>query len=160
MGGPATPIRWASGPDDVRGALAVREEVFCREQGVPSSEETDELDDHALHLVAIEPGGAVIGTLRVLIADRTARIGRVAVDRAWRRRGIASRMLNEALSRALEEGCAEARLAAQLRATSLYEAAGFSVQSEPFEEAGIAHVWMGRSLGSVDDPSANVGPPA
>ncbi len=38
------------------------------------------------------------------------------------------------------------RLAAQLVAVALYEQAGFAVESEQFEEAGIAHVWMGRSL--------------
>jgi predicted GNAT family N-acyltransferase len=147
MGANATPIRWASGPEDLRGALAVREEVFCREQGVPPSEEVDGLDDRAQHLVAVEPGGAVIATLRVLVAHGTAKIGRVAVERSWRRQRIASRMLDMALALALELGCTNARLAAQLDATGLYERAGFSVESEPFEEAGIEHVWMGRSLG-------------
>jgi ElaA protein len=121
--------------------------VFCREQGVPKAEELDGLDDGALHLVALEPAGRrVIGTLRVLIAGTEAKIGRVAVDRDWRRRGIASSMLQIALDGARERGCLSARLAAQLQATRLYEDAGFSVQSEPFQEAGISHVWMGRRL--------------
>ena len=140
-------IRWATGPEDLRGALAVREQVFCREQGVPRSEELDGLDGDALHLVALQPdGGGVIGTLRLLLAGSTARIGRVAVERDLRRRGVASRMLEEALARARERGCRRARLAAQLDATGLYERAGFAVESEPFDEAGISHVWMGRTL--------------
>jgi predicted GNAT family N-acyltransferase len=140
-------IRWSTGPDDVRGALAIRDRVFCGEQGVPRSEEADELDDRALHLLAVEPGsGRAIATLRMLLADGTAKVGRVAVERDWRRRGIASRMLDMALAVARERGCREARLAAQVQATGLYERAGFGVQSDPFEEAGIEHVWMGRSL--------------
>lgn len=127
----------------------MRERVFCVEQGVPRSEELDGLDDSALHLVALEPDGEeVVGTLRLLLAGDRAKIGRVAVEREWRRRGVASRMLEMALARAREAGCDEARLAAQLDATALYAAAGFTVESDPFEEAGIAHVWMGLRLTS------------
>jgi ElaA protein len=140
-------IRWATGPEDLRAALAVREQVFCREQGVPRSEELDGLDGDALHLVAVQlDGKRVIGTLRLLLAGGTAKIGRVAVERDARRRGVASRMLDMALVCACERGCRQARLAAQVEATGLYERAGFAVESEPFDEAGISHVWMGRTL--------------
>jgi predicted GNAT family N-acyltransferase len=141
------PIRWAHGQADLQGAIAIRERVFCGEQGVPREEEIDGLDEEATHLVALEPHGSrVIGTLRLLLAGSEAKIGRVAVQREWRRRGIASRMLEEALADARRRGCTSARLAAQLAATQLYEAAGFAVRSAPFEEAGIAHVWMERPL--------------
>jgi predicted GNAT family N-acyltransferase len=148
MGAGEITIRWAAGPEDVREALAVREEVFCREQGVPRAEEIDGLDGDALHLVALEPGegSRVVATLRLLLAGGTAKIGRVAVERDWRRHGVASRMLEMALALAREQGFERARLAAQLEATGLYERAGFSVESDPFEEAGITHVWMGRPL--------------
>jgi predicted GNAT family N-acyltransferase len=153
MGDVEVRIRWATGSEDVRGALLVRDQVFCCEQGVPRSEERDALDDSALHLVAVQPDGArVIGTLRLLLAGDLAKIGRVAVERPWRRRGIASRMLELALAVAIERGCVQARLAAQLDATALYEGAGFSVESEPFDDAGIAHVWMGRSLADSAQP--------
>jgi predicted GNAT family N-acyltransferase len=158
-------LRWARGDEDMRGAFALRELVFCGEQGVPREEEIDGRDDDALHLVALDPeNGRVVGTLRVLLdtvrADDRARaddepahagapvakIGRVAVAREWRRRGIALRMLELALAAARERGCARARLAAQLEAVALYEHAGFAVESELFEEAGIQHVWMGQRL--------------
>jgi predicted GNAT family N-acyltransferase len=140
-------IEWAGAPEHVSGAMAVRVEVFCGEQGVPYSEEHDPLDDQALHLIALEPSGQnVIATLRLLSEGDTARIGRVAVLAPYRHRGIASRMLALAVQRAGEQGHERARLAAQIRASELYEQAGFSVESEPFDEAGIPHVWMGRAL--------------
>ncbi len=140
-------IRWASGREDLLAALAVRERVFCEEQGVPREEELDGRDERALHLVALEPGGGeVIATLRLLVDADTAKVGRVAVERDWRRRGIASRMLELALAGARQRGCRRVRLAAQLDATGLYEKAGFAIESERFEEAGIPHVWMGLSL--------------
>jgi predicted GNAT family N-acyltransferase len=149
MGDAEVSIRWSTGAEDVRGAVAVRERVFCVEQGVPREEELDGLDDQALHVVALQPrAGQVIGTLRLLLDGGRAKIGRVAVEREWRGRGIASRMLALALQRAQERGCRDARLASQLEATGLYERAGFTVESEPFDEAGIAHVWMSRPIGS------------
>jgi predicted GNAT family N-acyltransferase len=147
VAGTEVTIRWASGPAELDGALQLRERVFCREQGVPRELEVDGLDGRALHLLALEPNDArVIGTLRLLAGERVARIGRVEVEREWRRRGIATRMLALALGAAHERGCREARLAAQLGSQALYERVGFSVQSEPFEEAGMPHVWMGRAL--------------
>jgi predicted GNAT family N-acyltransferase len=144
-------IRWAQSTAEVQHAQKVREQVFCVEQGVPRSEEIDGLDDRALHVLALKPKDQVVGTLRLLLVGDVAKIGRVAVERDWRRRGIASRMLDAALAVAQRRGCREARLASQLAATALYERAGFIVASEPFEEAGIAHVWMRRRLRNEED---------
>ncbi len=146
------PIRicWARDEQDISGAFALREAVFYGEQKVPLQEELDELDRDAQHLVALDPadGRRVIGTLRLLAFGDEAKIGRVAVAAELRRRRIASRMLAIALARAREQGFRRVRLAAQLAAVELYERAGFAVESEPFEEAGIPHVWMGLSLSS------------
>ncbi len=144
----APPIRWARGPSDLDGAIALREEVFVREQDVPVEEELDGRDDEALHLVALD-GGRVIGTLRLLFDGTTVKVGRVAVERAWRRRGLAAAMLDEAHAEAERRGCTRARLASQVEVVALYQRAGFAVESEEFEEAGIAHVWMGRPLGDL-----------
>jgi predicted GNAT family N-acyltransferase len=139
-------VRWASAEEELQGAIAVREEVFCREQGVSRAEELDGRDQEARHIVALAPGERVIGTARLLVEGEQAKIGRVAVERDWRHRGIASRMLELALDGARERDCTRARLAAQIEAAALYERAGFAVESEPFEEAGITHVWMGLQL--------------
>lgn len=155
MGAAETPIRWATRPEELLGAVRVREQVFCREQGVPRAEELDGLDDDALHLVALAPDESrVIATLRLLLGGGIARVGRVAVERPWRGQGIASRMLDVAVDTARARGCTEARLAAQTQATGLYERAGFAIESGPFEEAGIAHVWMGCRLATDEQRRA------
>jgi predicted GNAT family N-acyltransferase len=154
MGEPEVTIRWAGDPHDVSSALALREQVFCGEQGVPPSEEVDRLDEQAMHVVALVPGEPrVIGTLRLLSLGEQVKLGRVAVAREWRRRGIATRMIDLALARARDGGARRARLASQLGATELYEHAGFAVESEPFKEAGIDHVWMGLTL-AAERPQA------
>lgn len=143
---PIPRLRWAHDSAEIELALELRERVFCDEQGVPLSEERDELDDRATHMVAVGSGGDVVGTLRLVVCGEIARIGRIAVDAGWRRRGIASAMIGAALQAAHERGCSEARLAAQVQALRLYEQTGFRAVSDPFEEAGIAHVWMRRGL--------------
>jgi predicted GNAT family N-acyltransferase len=145
----AIELRWARGEGDVRTAFEIRDRVFCVEQGVPRDEEIDALDEHALHLLAVErdeAGDRALGTLRLLLEGERARIGRVAVEADERHRGVASRMLELALARAGDEGVVHVRLASQIVAAPLYERAGFVVESEPFDDAGIPHVWMARSL--------------
>lgn len=115
---------------------------------MPREVELDPLDRDAQHLLAVTAREQrVIGTLRLLSFEREAKLGRVAVAADWRHRGIASRMLATALARAREQGHERVRLAAQVAAVALYAAAGFSVESdEPFDDAGIPHVWMGLQL--------------
>jgi len=147
MGDAQAEVRWVAAATELEGALALREEVFCGEQGVPRELEFDGRDADALHVVALAPGrNDVVGTLRLLLEGEQAKIGRVAVARDWRGRGIASRMLEIALTHARATGARRARLAAQIDARALYARAGFLVESEPFQEAGIAHVWMGLAL--------------
>jgi predicted GNAT family N-acyltransferase len=157
MDASAIPIRWVGHPEELRGAIAVREQVFCREQGVPQEEELDGRDEEALHVVALEPGGdRVIATLRLLQNGGRAKVGRVAVERDWRGLGIASRMLDLAIAAAREHGCTEVRLASQRQAKGLYERAGFTIESDEFDEAGIPHVWMGlRFSQGVNPPIGN-----
>lgn len=140
-------MSWLAGEAGLGDAIALRGRVFCDEQGVPRELEVDGRDGAAWHLLArAEPGGPLVGTLRLLLEERLAKVGRVAVSAEYRRRGIALAMLALALERARELGADRARLAAQTRATELYRRAGFAVESEPFIEAGIEHVWMGRDL--------------
>jgi predicted GNAT family N-acyltransferase len=148
MGAQEVAIRWLAEPAELEAAFALREEVFYGEQGVPRQDEFDGLDEQALHVVALSPGEQrVIGTLRVvLLAGARAKIGRVVVQRDWRGRGIASRMLQLALAEIRGRGCEGVRLASQIQVVALYQRAGFTVESEPFEEAGIPHVWMGLQL--------------
>ena len=115
-------VRIAASERDMQGAFAVRREVFIVEQGVPEELERDEADDSAVHVVA-SAGSAAIGTAR-LTQDGEARIGRVAVLPAWRRRGIAGLLLAALEAEAQRLGMAETSLHAQtyvqaLRATRL-----------------------------------------
>ena len=69
----------------------VRFTVFVREQGVPPEIELDTLDaDDArcVHAVARDTDGNTIATGRLILDEPIPRIGRMAVLRSWRRKGV------------------------------------------------------------------------
>jgi predicted GNAT family N-acyltransferase len=130
---------------EVAAALALREEVFCGEQGVSLAEERDGRDEEALHLVAVDDG-IVVGTCRLLFEGTTAKLGRMAVTRTRRGLGLARALITEAEARARALGAERIVLAAQLSAQPLYDRAGYNVFGEVFLDAGIEHVMMAKPL--------------
>ena len=142
-------VRLAQDAREVAAALALREAVFCEEQGVPLEADRDGLDDRALHVVAIE-AGEVLGTCRVVLdGDGGARFGRLSVRRDARRRGLAAALLREAERQARAAGAGRMTLHAQTSALELYRRAGYEAEGEPFDEEGIEHLRMTRSLRCV-----------
>jgi predicted GNAT family N-acyltransferase len=139
-------IRRAATPREVEAALALRHAVFCEEQGVPLADEVDGRDGEATHLLALD-GAAVVGTCRLLSEpDGTVRFGRLAVAAEARRRGIGAALLGAAEDEARAAGGRRIVLAAQTAARGLYEAAGYAVRGQPFDDAGIEHVRMEKAL--------------
>ncbi|MBF6621666.1 MAG: GNAT family N-acetyltransferase [Patulibacter sp.] len=139
-------LQWVERADQLRAAQALRVRVFCEEQGVPREVELDAGDAIARHAIAVAPDGQVVGTMRLLVRDHVVKVGRVAIDREWRGRGIASRLLDRAMEYAQRQRVDALRLAAQTAAQRLYLKAGFRPVGEPFDEAGIEHVWMVREV--------------
>jgi predicted GNAT family N-acyltransferase len=140
-------VRPASGEDEVDEALRLRVRVFCDEQGVPLDAEPDEYDRDALHVVAVEEGGAVVGTCRLVLEGRTAKLGRMAVDAGRRGRGVGAALLAEAERHSRAAGVRRITLHAQMAARPLYARGGFIERGEPFVEEGIDHIAMEKLLG-------------
>jgi predicted GNAT family N-acyltransferase len=140
-----TEVRRARDASEVDAALALREQVFCGEQGVSLADELDGRDDEAVHLVAIEDG-AVIGTCRLLLEGATVKLGRMAVAPAARGRGLARALLAEADAQSKAMGAERIALAAQLTAQGIYGRAGYEPYGEVFLDAGIEHVMMAKPL--------------
>ena len=63
-----------------------------------------------------------------------------------RHRGVGRAVLDALLGAARDRGDREALLHAQMSAVPFYERAGFGCRGEPFDDAGIEHVEMVRSL--------------
>lgn len=135
---------WATLGSD---AQAIRTAVFVQEQQIPADLEWDDADAQALHAVAYNRLGQALATGRLLAhAPGVAKIGRMAVSRVVRSSGIGRHVLDALIAAAVASGDREVLLHAQLSAESFYRRAGFQPRGEVFEEAGIAHIEMVRSL--------------
>jgi predicted GNAT family N-acyltransferase len=130
---------------EIAAALALREEVFCGEQGVSLAEERDGRDEEALHLVVVDDG-VVVATCRLLVEGTTVKLGRMAVSRTRRGLGLARALITEAETRARALGATRMVLAAQLNAQALYDRAGYDAYGDVFLDAGIEHVMMAKTL--------------
>jgi len=119
-------------------AFAVRLRVFVDKQAVPADIELDRDDRRALHLIA-RVAGKVVGTARIVMRGRKAKIGRMAVLKRFRGRGIGTQLLNRAIAAATELGAAEIYLHAQVAVIGFYEKLHFRCIGPAFDEAGIAH---------------------
>lgn len=123
-------------------AQRIRFIVFVAEQGVPAELEMDEMDAQCLHALAFHESEA-IGTGRLL---PDGHIGRMAVMKPWRGRGVGAALLRRLIEAARERGDAEVLLSAQVHALGFYRAHGFVPYGEVYEEAGIPHQAMRLSL--------------
>lgn len=123
-------------------ASPIRFQVFVREQRVPAEIELDDMDAPSLHAIAFENEKA-IGTGRLL---PDGHIGRMAILKEWRRRGIGAAILKALIDAAERRGDREIALSAQLHAVEFYRTHGFEPVGDVYEEAGIPHRAMVRAL--------------
>lgn len=130
-------------------ALELRRRVFVDEQGVPLAEEQDALDLRAEHALAYE-GDRLLGTARLVAGGEQAfpagKIGRVAVSREARGRGLGLELMRCLEERARELALPEVYLDAQVSVLGFYERQGYRAEGQPFFDAGIEHLRMRKSL--------------
>jgi predicted GNAT family N-acyltransferase len=126
-------VEWAAASQQLR---EVRTSVFVVEQRIPENLEWDDMDAHCIHVLAIAADGSAIGTGRLL---PDGHIGRMAVLRPWRGKGVGAALLRELLAAASEQGHAGVELSAQTHAIGFYQRFGFEVSSEEYPEVDIPH---------------------
>ncbi len=145
-------VRVADSAQERSDAFAVRQAVFVDEQGVDESIEYDDHEDESTHFVAVdgeEPIGAA--RLRELESDTPSEPGvgkveRVAVLQSRREAGVGRQLMIAVEERARELGLETLILHSQTRAAAFYRRLGYDRRGEEFEEAGIPHVEMYKSL--------------
>ena len=131
-------VRRVSRATELAAAFRIRMRVFVKEQGVPEKIEVDRDDDRAVHFIAFADGRPV-GTARVVMRHHRAKIGRMAVLKTYRRKGIGKKLLQQAIVSARKRGARKIYLHAQVPVIGFYEALGFSCTGPIFDEARIAH---------------------
>jgi len=120
----------------------IREAVFIAEQHVPVELEWDGLDDECTQLLAFN-GDEAVGTARMTPGGK---IGRMAVLKEWRDKGVGSQLLEEMIAVARAANVSQVVLDAQHSAIPFYQRFGFTVISDSFIDAGIQHRKMVKRL--------------
>ncbi len=127
-------------------AAMIRSEVFIREQGFLN--EFDDIDKRAVHLVAFD-GVRAAATCR-LYRDEHERetyvIGRIAVIKEYRGKGIGSLILREAERKIRVLGGIRAVLLAQKSAEEFYIKQGYGAFGEICYDEFCPHIRMEKSL--------------
>jgi len=131
-------VRQVSSRKELEKAYTIRTRVFVKEQGVPEEIEIDRDDKRAFHFLAFEAGKAV-GTARVVMHQGSAKIGRMAVLKNYRGRGVGTKLLKRAIVTAKKQGAQKIYLHSQVSVISFYEAMAFRCIGPFFKEAGIPH---------------------
>lgn len=117
--------------------------IFVGEQNVPSGIELDDMDEKCVHAVAFDVDGKPIGTGRLL---PDGHIGRMAVVKEWRRRGIGAEILQALIAEAGKRGHKDVVVSAQLQAAEFYRGQGFVAEGKVYPDAGILHQKMRKQL--------------
>ncbi len=132
-------VTWA---DDHATLKSIRFEVFVDEQKVPAEEEVDANDPISIHAIAWANGTAA--ACGRLLPD--GHIGRMAVRKAFRGKGIGALVLNHLIERARQRGDREVVLSAQTHAVEFYKKSGFSVESDEYLDCNIPHCDMRKRI--------------
>ena len=122
--------------------LELRESVFLGEQGFMV--ERDDIDDTAEH-IGLYLGDSLVGVCRVYECDGYV-VGRIALDKQYRGKGLGGRLLSIAEKIAKDKGGTSIRLHAQTRAVGFYQKYGYEAYGDIEYEEWCEHIWMKKAL--------------
>jgi predicted GNAT family N-acyltransferase len=134
-------IEIANWQADIDALKSVRTDVFIIEQRIPEEDEWDADDTASLHVLARDAAGRPIGTGRLTPARM---IGRMAVLRDWRGKGVGDALMRTLIEQADARHWPETSLHAQTYAIPFYERHGYVAEGAVFDECGIPHQLMRR----------------
>lgn len=129
-----------------RDAAQIRRKVFVQEQSIPEQDEWDDQDAVSLHFVVYDvkhEQSQPIATARLLENNS---IGRVAVLKAYRGRGIGQLIMQQIIDYAQTEKRQCLKLSSQVHAILFYETLGFRIKGEEYLDCGIPHIDMIMTL--------------
>ena len=128
-------------PED---AANIRVEVFVDEQGF--SEEFDSDDKNAIHFVGYIDGKAVAASRVLTLGDNKYLIGRIAVIKVFRGKGLGSLIVKAAEEHIKRIGGKTVLIHSQLHAADFYEKLGYFKTGETDVEEGCPHCMMMKHI--------------
>ena len=129
----------------------LRTEVFVNEQNVPKELELDEKDnsEHTIHIGYFN-GDELIGIARLIDIDKEViHIGRVAIDKHHRGKGIGHKLILgcEDIARKVLNRDFNIELSAQVYVETFYKKLGYNrINNNIYIDAGIEHIDMRKTI--------------
>ncbi|MEM6712605.1 MAG: GNAT family N-acetyltransferase [Pseudomonadota bacterium] len=102
-------------------------------------------DETAHHLGAFD-GQKLIGVASFFAHPKGVQLRKLAVDPMYRKRGLASRMIEEGARCAKKDGHAQLWCDARQSALHFYERLGFKIDPDVFEKSGVTYQIARRAL--------------
>ena len=126
-------------------AVKLRNEVFVTEQGFVN--EFDDTDRYCEHYIMYD-SDTPVAVCRTYISDECgcSVIGRVAVTKDKRGRGLGRSLISFAEDHLREKGEQKVILHSQSTASGFYSSLGYSAFGEEDEDEGVPHIWMEKHL--------------
>jgi len=128
-------------------SIALRQEVFVQEQGVPMDIEIDRYEAECIHCLLYTDMNEAAATCRLLpLTDNQLKLQRMAVKKIYRGQHYGRLLIDNAELFAKQQGYTSITLGAQVTALGFYEILGYTITGEAFTEAGITHYPMSKNL--------------
>ena len=135
------------GSDHYWQAVELRRQVLRLPLGLDYTPEQLESESDSRHLVAVDSDSSVIGYLMLDPPDAgIIKMRQVAVSPDLQGRGIGRKLVSLSEEIARQTASQEMVLHAREVALQFYERLGYEAEGEPFEEVGLRHWRMRKSL--------------
>jgi predicted GNAT family N-acyltransferase len=122
-------------------AAPIRFAIFVEQQA--DGIELDDLDKDSIHAVAYDDHRKPIGTARLLPSGQ---VGRMAVVKEWRRRGVGAALLDALTEEARKRGYKSLAISAPLQAAEFYRSQGFVAEGKVQKVEGTLQQAMRKVL--------------
>lgn len=125
-------------------SVDIRKTVFVEEQHF--NDEFDEIDDIAYHTVIFDNGVPVATGRLYSSEDAIFHIGRVAVLKEYRGKGIGNMVVASLENKAAELGASEINLSAQVRVSEFYKRLGYRAVGKEYFDEYCPHIRMIKKI--------------
>lgn len=125
---------------------ALRDELLRRPLGMDLFEEDLESEREQWHFGLFAEEALVACGVVVPLGEGVAKVRQVAVGEAWQGKGLGRRLMAGIEEELVRRGILEVELHARREVVDFYLSLDYAVVGEEFEEVGLPHLKMGKSL--------------
>lgn len=135
------------GTPDFDEALKLRDKILRAPLGLEFTEEEISFEHQYYHLAYFDEYGVMIGILVLVPISRTIiQMKQVGVEASYQKSGIGTKLVQFSEVFCKSKGFNEMVLHARDLAVPFYKRLNYKIIGDPFEEVGITHFKMSKSL--------------